>query len=56
MLTDREFLALLNQVNNQLQPKWDRLDKLEHQVKELTNAKEQGPKVVKSRSKRVQQA
>ena len=54
MLTDKELQVLLNQVDRFLQPRWQELADLKHQLEEISNAKGEGPKTSKSRSKRVQ--
>ena len=68
MLTDQELTRLLAIIENNLKPRWDRLEALELQIKELTSAaeavaatqvgkasdkKKTRPKTSKSRSKKV---
>ena len=68
MLTDQELTRLLAIIENNLKPRWDRLEALELQIKELTSAAEAAvatqvgkasvtkktrPKTSKSRSKKV---
>ena len=56
MLTDKELMGLLDQVNRHLQPKWNRLEELERKMEEWSNGKGEGPKAGKGGSKRLQSA
>ena len=51
----QEMQILLDQINNNFKGQFDRLDLLERQIEELSNALKEGPKTSTSGRKRVQQ-
>jgi len=55
LITQREMQILLDQINNNFKGQFDRLDLLERQIEELSNALKERPKTSTSGRKRVQQ-
>ncbi len=55
MLTDHELRLLLQRVNQEFQGTFQRLDRLERQLEELSNASKERPKTSTGGRKRVQQ-
>jgi tRNA(Phe) wybutosine-synthesizing methylase Tyw3 len=55
LMTQKEMQILLDQINHNFSDQFARLDKLEKQIEELSNAKVEGSKTSTGRRKRVQQ-
>jgi tRNA(Phe) wybutosine-synthesizing methylase Tyw3 len=56
LITQKEMQLLLDQINHKFSDQFARLDKLEKQIEELSNAKVEGSKTSTGGRKRVQQA